>query len=140
MIVSNAVYPTQEQFSALLESDFTGPVCMVNLLKFKERAEYDDGRSTDLTGAEAYGLYGEQMLRFVESKGGEFLYSGSCAHLMIGSVDVLWDKVAIVKYPSREEFVSIATAPEVAGFGIHRAAGLAGQLLIASSQDLGADE
>ena len=135
MIVSNAVYPTQEQFVALLESDFTGPVCMVNLLKFKEMAEYEDGRSTDLTGMEAYGLYGEQMHRFVESKGGEFLYFGSCAHLMIGAVDVLWDKVAIVKYPSREEFVAIATAPEVAGFGIHRAAGLEGQLLIASSQD-----
>lgn len=138
MIVSNAVYPTQQQFTALLESDFTGPVCMVNLLKFKVKAEYEDGRSTDLTGMEAYGLYGEQMQGFVESKGGEFLYFGSCAHLMIGSVDVLWDKVAIVKYPSREEFVAIATAPEVAGFGIHRAAGLDGQLLIASSQDLGA--
>jgi len=33
-IYSNAVYPTQEQFTALLGSDFTGPVCMVNLLKF----------------------------------------------------------------------------------------------------------
>ena len=56
---------------------------------------------------------------------------------MIGSVDVLWDKVAIVKYPSREEFVAIATAPVVAGFGIHRVAGLKGQLLIAGRQDLG---
>ncbi len=56
---------------------------------------------------------------------------------MIGSVDVLWDKIAIVKYPSREEFVAIATAPEVAGFGIRRAAGLKGQLLIAGRQDLG---
>ena len=34
MIVSNAVYPSQEQFTGLLESDFMGPVCMVNLLKF----------------------------------------------------------------------------------------------------------
>jgi hypothetical protein len=136
-IYSNAVYPTQEQFTALLESDFTGPVCMVNLLKFNAQAEYEDGRSTDLTGIDAYRLYGEQMWVFVESKGGEFLYFGSCAQLMIGSVDVLWDKVAIVKYLSREEFVAIATAPEVAGFGIHRAAGLKGQLLIASRQDLG---
>jgi len=81
--------------------------------------------------------YGEQMRGFVETKGGEFLYLGSCAHLMIGSVDGLWDKVAIVKYPSKEEFVAIALAREVAGFGIHRAAGLKGQLLIASNQNLG---
>ena len=137
MVVSNAVYPTQEQFRALLESDFTGPVCMVNLLEFKAQAKYEDNRSTDLTGADAYGLYGEQMRGFIETKGEEFLYLGSCAHLMIGSVDGLWDKVAIVKYPSKEEFVAIALAPEVAGFGIHRAAGLKGQLLIASNQDLG---
>ena len=56
---------------------------------------------------------------------------------MSGSVDGLWDKVAIVKYPSKEEFVAIALAPEVAGFGIHRAAGLKGQLLIGSNQGLG---
>ena len=110
---------------------------MVNLLKFKAQAEYEDGRPADLTGIGAYRLYGEQMRVFVESKGGEFLYFGSCAHLMIGSIDVLWDQVAIVKYPSKEEVVAIATAPEVAGFGIHRAAGLKGQLLIASRQDPG---
>ena len=137
MIVSNAVYPSQEQFTGLLESDFMGPVCMVNLLKFKAQAEYEDGRPADLTGIGAYRLYGELMRVFVKSKGGEFLYFGSCAHLMIGSVDVFWDMVAIVKYPSREGFVAIATAPEVAGFGIHRVAGLKGQLLIASRQDLG---
>ena len=56
---------------------------------------------------------------------------------MSGSVDGPWEKVAIVKYPSQEEFVAIATAPEASGFGIHRAAGLKGQLLIESNQDLG---
>ena len=56
---------------------------------------------------------------------------------MIGSVDELWDKVAIIKRPSKEEFVTIATPLEVAGFGIHRAAGLKGQLLIGSNQGLG---
>ena len=61
MIVFNAIYPTQEQFRALLEGDFTGAVYMVNLLEFKSQAEYEDGRSTDLPGADAYGLCGEQM-------------------------------------------------------------------------------
>ena len=61
---------------------------MVNLLKFKAQAEYEDGRPADLTGIGAYRLYGELMRVFVKSKGGEFLYFGSCAHLMIGSIDV----------------------------------------------------
>ena len=45
---------------------------------------------------------------------------------MSGSVDGLWDKVAIVKHHSQEEFVAIAAALEIADFGIHRAAGLKG--------------
>ena len=134
MIISNAVYPTEAQFRTFLESDFLGPVCMLNLLKYKDKAVYDDGRETNLTGAEAYGLYGQDMKPFVESKGGRFLFAGSAAHLMIGEVENLWDSVAIVEYPSKEEFVAIATAPEVAGFGVHRAAGLEGQLLIATAQ------
>ena len=77
------------------------------------------------------------MRGFVETKCGEFLYLGSCTQPMIGSVDELWDKVAIIKHPSKEEFVTIATPLEVAGFGIHRAAGLKGQLLIASNRELG---
>ena len=36
----------------------------------------------------------------------------------------------IVEYPSRAEFFRIATSPEVQAIGIHREAGLAGQLLI----------
>ena len=31
---------------------------MLNLLKFKPKAEYKDKRPTDLTGRQAYGLYG----------------------------------------------------------------------------------
>ncbi len=68
MIVSNAVYPTQEQFRALLESDFTGAVCMVNLLEFKAQEKYEDGRPADLTVADAYGLYGEQMRGFCRNQ------------------------------------------------------------------------
>lgn len=133
MNVSNALVPTPEQFQQFLGSDFIGPVCMVNLLKFKEKAGYDDGRETELTGQQAYGLYGADMKDFVLSKGGRFLFSGSAQHMVIGSVEEEWDTVAIVEYPSKEAFVEIATSPEVQEFGVHRKAGLAGQLLIATS-------
>lgn len=38
MQVSNAVNPTQEQLQKFLASDFTGPVAMLNLLKFNTSA------------------------------------------------------------------------------------------------------
>ena len=131
MRVTNALRPTEEQLRALLDGDLEGPVSMLNLLKFKERAEYEDGRATSLTGWEAYQRYGDQMRAFVESKGGRFIFAGHVRHLMLGAVDGLWDTAAIVEYPSKEAFVEIISSPEVAGFAVHRTAGLEGQLLIA---------
>ena len=133
MNVSNAVTPTQKQLQNLLDSDFEGPVSMLNLLKFKEHAEYADGRTSELSGAEAYGLYGEKMAPFVMSKGGRMVFVGRAEHLMLGEVDELWDTVAIMEYPSKEAFVEIVSAPEGGEFSVHRSAGLAGQLLIAVS-------
>ena len=37
------IYPNPDQIQALLKSDLEGPIAMLNLLKFKERAEYEDG-------------------------------------------------------------------------------------------------
>ena len=125
------IYPRPEQIQALLESDLQDPICMLNLLKFKERAEYEDGRETDLTGQEAYQLYGEKMRPFVESHGGRLLHSSAAHFLMIGDGDLEWDMVAIMEYPSKEAFVKIASDPQVAEFGVDRAAGLAHQLLVA---------
>lgn len=125
------IYPRPDQIEALLESDLDGPIDMLNLLVFKERAEYEDGRATELTGREAYALYGRQMQPYVESNGGKMLYGGSARFLMIGDGDVEWDMVAIMRYPSKEAFVKIATSPDVAAFAVHRTAGLAHQLLVA---------
>jgi uncharacterized protein (DUF1330 family) len=132
------IYPNPDQIQALLKSDLDAPICMLNLLKFKERAEYEDGRETDLTGQEAYALYGQQMAPFVESNGGRLLHSSTPHFLMIGDGDLEWDMVAIMEYPSKEAFVKIVSDPQVAEFGVHRTAGLAHQLLVAcTANDFG---
>lgn len=132
--LTNAIYPVAAQFEALSASKAEGPVCMLNLLKFKDKAEYEDGRENNLTGLEAYGLYAQEMRQIVEQEGGRFLFSGSADQLVIGGGDFEWDVVAIVEYPSRQEFIRIATLPEVMEIGVHRQAGLEGQLLVAMSQ------
>ncbi len=134
MKVSNAITPAPDEIRAFIASDFSGPVCMVNLLKFKQQAEYTDGRESNLSGREAYGSYGARMREFCESRGCRFLFAGAVSRMIIGFVEEEWDAVAIVEYPSKEAFVEIATSPEVREFGTHRSAGLAGQLLIATTQ------
>ena len=136
MKVSNAVTPSPDQIQAFLASDLSGPVCMVNLLKFKPMAEYGDGREPNLSGKEAYSLYGAQMREFCESRGCRFLFAGAVRQMIIGSVEEEWDAVAIVEYPSKEAFVEIAMSPEVQEISIQRSAGLAGQLLITTTEGL----
>jgi uncharacterized protein (DUF1330 family) len=130
MKVENAVYPTQERVATLMANPSAEPIVMLNLLKFKDKAAYADGRATELSGREAYMLYGAAMQKVVERNGGKFLFGGTIDQLVIGEVEEMWDTCALVEYPSAAAFARIATSPEVAEIGVHRAAGLAGQLLI----------
>ena len=41
MKVENSVIPTQEQMAGFLAPGPDGPISMVNLLKFKDKASYD---------------------------------------------------------------------------------------------------
>lgn len=137
MNVENAVYPKGEQLTETVTKGVNTPIVMLNLLKFKPKAEYKDGRATSDDGRTAYNRYGADMLKYVEANGGRVLFMGEAKSLVIGEVDEMWDVVALVEYPSSEAFVKIAMSPEVAKFGVHREAGLAGQLLIQTIQRAG---
>jgi uncharacterized protein (DUF1330 family) len=132
--VENHLYPTASRVEALMADDSGRPVVMVNLLKFRTKAVYPDGRSTDLTGRQAYDLYAAAMQKVVEKNGGRLLFGGDVASLVIGEVGDLWDTCVLVEYPSAAAFAAIVTSPEVAEIGVHRAAGLEGQLLIRATQ------
>lgn len=130
MDVKNAVYPAPAQAAAFFGAPEDGPFVMVNLLKFKARAEYADGSDAHLSGAEAYGRYGEAVARLVEGLGGKVRYSGAVTGLMLGEVEELWDAVALAEYPSLKAFRDMAASPEYHAIEHHRSAGLAGQLNI----------
>lgn len=110
------------------------PVVMLNLLRFRERAAYPDGRPSDLTGRQAYDLYARAMQKIIEERGGRVVFGGDIASLVIGEVDDAWDTCVLVEYPSAAAFAATVTSPEVAEIGVHRAAGLEGQLLLQVAQ------
>ena len=133
MKVENAVQPRPEQLQEFLTQSGEGPVAMVNLLKFRERAAYPDGRETKLSGQEAYLLYATEMRKLVESAGGRFVFSGQVKNLLLGEVESLWDTVAVVEYPSAKALVQIASSPEFQAIETHRVAGLEGQLNVTTT-------
>ncbi|MCB0998086.1 MAG: DUF1330 domain-containing protein [Ilumatobacteraceae bacterium] len=107
-----------------------GPFVMVNLLRFRDRAEYHDGSDTHLSGREAYDRYAEGVRPLIEALGGRVVYSGAVTGLLLGEVEDLWDAVGLVEYPSLGAFRDMALSPEMRAIEHHRMAGLAGQLNI----------
>ncbi len=130
MKVENKVIPSEEQMKGFVEGDIDSPISMLNLLKFKDKAEYEDGRTTDLTGREAYQIYALAVAKLVENTGGKVLFGAEVSRLMLGEVEELWDTVAIAQYPSRRKMLEMMMSPEYVEISVHRTAGLKGQLNI----------
>ena len=130
MKVENAVVPNKEQIEGFMQPGKEGPIFMVNLLRYKYKAEYEDGRETDLTGREAYGIYAKAVFELLQEFGGGGMFKADVERLMLGEVEDLWDEVAIAQYPSRQAMLDMMMSPKMQEIGQHRAAGLAGQLNI----------
>ena len=61
MKVKNKLRPNALAMAGFLVGDTKSTIKMVNLLKFKKKASYEDGRETDLTGEEAYRIYAHEV-------------------------------------------------------------------------------
>jgi uncharacterized protein (DUF1330 family) len=128
MKVENAVVPNKQQIEGFMQPGKEGPIFMVNLLRFKDKAVYEDGRETDLSGREAYDLYAKAVSQLLKEFGGGGMFVADVERLMLGEVEDLWDEVAIAQYPSRQAMLDMMMSPTMKEIGQHRAAGLAGQL------------
>jgi hypothetical protein len=58
----NALEPNEEQITGFLAPSDGRPIYMLNLLKYKDKAEYADGRDTELSGRDAYLVYGVAVI------------------------------------------------------------------------------
>jgi uncharacterized protein (DUF1330 family) len=130
MEVINKIAPSEQQVRRFTEPGHDREIYMLNLLKFKAKAEYEDGRETDLSGAEAYAIYGKEVAGHLAKVGGTPAFSASVESLRVGEVEELWDVAAIAMYPSRSAMVEMTSSPEYKASAVHRTAGLAGQLNI----------
>ena len=137
MEVKNAVMPNDQQMAGFLEEGEDKPIFMVNLLKFKEKAVYPDKRETDLTGEQAYAIYGQEIGKQLEKVGAKTVFSGKVSRLMLGKVEDLWDQVAIARYPNRKAMLDMISNPEYIKSAQHRVAGLEGQLNIETNSTAG---
>jgi uncharacterized protein (DUF1330 family) len=130
MKVTNSLTPNEEQLAGFLEEPGVGPIYMVNLLRFRDKAEYPDGSDADVSGRDAYARYGAAVAQLVTELGGGIVFMGEVSRLMLGEVEDMWDQVAIAWYPSRQAMLDMMQSEAYQAIHVHRDAGLAGQLNI----------
>jgi uncharacterized protein (DUF1330 family) len=120
------ITPNIEQFQQLEASPDSGPVVMINLLKFRN-GDAPDGT----TGVDEYRRYGDTALELIEQQGGRLLWAGTGDQVLIGDAEQDWDAVLLVEYPSRAAFIEMVSSPEYLGAHEYRERALERTVVIA---------
>ncbi len=128
MPITRYLEPTQDAAVALIKRHIAGSVVMLNLLRFREIADYSAtpelAPGTPISGAEAFQRYIEHTLPYLRETGGDLIFLGSGGPFLIGPEAERWDMVMLVRQSSVEAFLAFAAHEAYqAGIG-HRTAAL----------------
>jgi uncharacterized protein (DUF1330 family) len=130
--MSTHIEPTPEQFRRLAESGDDSPVIMINLLRFKDRADGIDADDA-ISGVEAYHRYADLVRPHLERVGARVLLQVRATASVVGPDEQEWDLVLAVEYPSRAAFMEMASNLNYLEIHGHRVAAVADSRLIAST-------
>ncbi|MEM6700819.1 MAG: DUF1330 domain-containing protein [Bacteroidota bacterium] len=129
MSKQNYIHPTPDAGKAFyMKHHGKGKVVMLNLLKFKEIADYSSAPhlapDSEISGAVAYQLYAKHALPLLEKTGSKTLFYGKCSSFMIGPEAEEWDAMLLVQHESAEKFIAFAQDEAYLKIAGHRTAAL----------------
>ncbi len=111
--------------------DEDGPVWMVNLMKYRDVAEYADDSAgaggEAISGREADDLY--TPLESLAGVGAEIVFGGDVDQQLLGDAPI-WDRVGVVKYPTRRSFIEMQSRPDFQRQHVHKEAGMQETIVI----------
>lgn len=119
---------TKEDYNQFRDMDRPGPIHMLNLVKLRKQATYEDGR--EATGAQAYAAYGRESAPVFSRLGGRIIWRGALEMIMIGPKDETWDLCFIAEYPGPQAFAEMLKDPEYRLAMLHRQAAVEDSRLI----------
>lgn len=107
--------------------DQDGPVWMVNLMKYREFADYGDERKASISGRQADDAYAP--LETLAAIGARPVFFGDVDQQLLGEAPI-WDRIAVVKYPTRRSFIDMQSRPEFQAAHQHKDAGMQQTIVI----------
>jgi hypothetical protein len=102
---------------ARCEPDADGDIYMLNLMKYRERAVYDDAADAAVSGREADDRYAP--VDVLAAIGASVCFLGD---VVDASED--WDRIAVVRYPTRRSFIEMQARDDFKDKHVHKEAGM----------------
>ena len=133
--MSNYIDPERDQFDAFKALPRDKPVMMLNLVRFRDRAAYDDDR--EATGAQAYAAYGRETSPVFSRVGGSIVWRGAPELMLIGPPEKRWDLAFVARYPTAGAFLDMVTDPGYQAAVKHRQAAVMDSRLIRMAETEG---
>ena len=130
----NFLEVTDEQGARFFGSARPGEVVMLNLLRFREWADYSHAPQLEpegrVSGAQAYRRYMDAIEPILTASGGALMFAGNADHFLVGPSDERWDFAMLVRQSSAQEFLAFASDPNAQAAACHRTAALADSRLL----------
>jgi hypothetical protein len=105
-----------------------GPIYMVNLMKYHEVAQYasETGPDQPVSGREADDRYNPSSI--LGKLGATIVFVGEVVGNHVGTED--WDRIAIVRYPTRKSFIDMQSRKDFGEKHVHKAAGMQRTIIV----------
>ena len=97
-----------------------GPVWMLNLMQYKPVADYGDAAGPDISGREADDVYAPTAI--LDDLGATVPLFGDVTRQVADHV--AWDRIGIVRYPSRASFFAMQDRDDFQRQYVHKKAGM----------------
>ena len=120
--------PSQSAGMRFIQRGVEGCVVMLNLLRFRDVADYsahpESAPTVPISGAEAFDQYIRHSLPFLRESGGDIMFLGAGGPFLTGPEDERWDMAMLVRQSSVASFLAFASHDAyLAGLG-HRTAAI----------------
>ena len=107
-----------------------GPIWMVNLMCHRAEADYGEGGESGVTGVEADLRYAAEIP--LAEVGAEIVFVADVESQLLGDMP-RWDKVGVVRYPSRRAFMEMQLRDDFQAAHVHKEAALDHTIVIAGT-------
>jgi len=106
-----------------------GPIWMVNFMRYKKAADYGAEGGEEISGKEADDRYNPTEV--LDRIGADVAFFGDVQGPE-GEPDPDWDRMAIVRYPTRRSFIEMQSRPDFKEKRVHKDAGMEFSIIMCS--------